>query len=155
MSKYEYIKPKSVYTKPEIDEIGVQLLDWMDEDHKNNWYIKEFLDLKIIPMGHIERFRKVSATFNDCWELAVQKMETTIAKQLVTKKGTPTGLIAVLRNQCGWKENEAKMTEVNIQRDELEEILKRKFPKRELFINSSGKLNEKISESEYEPLHQT
>ena len=77
-----------------------------------------------------------------------------IAKQLVTKKGTPTGLIAVLRNQCGWKENEMKMTEVNIQRDELEEILKRKFPKRELFINSSGKLNEKVSESKYEPLHQ-
>lgn len=131
---------KGNWTNPELDSLGFELLEWLDTDKDNNFLLLEFFNLKEIPMEWVNDWNsdktKYSAAFKRCYRLALQVQEQRLAKKVISKSYATAGLIAVLKNLCGWTSDSPENSiEVNITPDNLEKIKNKYFRKANVKIN--------------------
>lgn len=118
-----------------LDKLGEELLKWIntepskENDFEINWYLPDFFQKKYIHPDWLEQFRKVSATFNDCFNLAEEIQKTKILKMLSDKKFATGGMSLIAKNILGWKDTSEinQNTKIEINKDTLDKMREKYF----------------------------
>lgn len=149
--KTDRIVLKKDFTNPVLEQLGYELLEWMDK--KENVYVIDFLASKEIPKDYVKNFLEQSAKFKHCWNLALQKQEAYLIKILADKKTYTSGIVSILKEYHGWKDTQNVEEKVlDVSKENIDAILSRKFSSGDKFksgveVNEEGELTDALQTS--------
>lgn len=126
-----------------LDDLGIELIDWLEANPNDNYLLLEFFNDRKIPMEWVESWvsksDKYSNLFKRSYKIAEQIQLQRLIKRVVSKDYATAGLIAVLKNLCGWTSAnpDEKPAELNITPDTVEKIKEKYFKKKEKLVGVS------------------
>lgn len=128
------IENKSSFTKPELDSLGEELIEWLNKDKEKNWNLKDFFLSKNIPFSHTESFFNKSKKFKESFEYGKDVLESKLIKMATDKGYATSGVMFLLKNIVGYKDTQNISQEIiDVSQENLEKIMKKRFKKAELF----------------------
>ncbi len=134
-----------------LDKLGEELIEWIkteptkENNYEWNWYLPDFFQKQFIQPDWLEQFRKVSASFNDCYTLAEEIQKTKILKMLSDKKFATGGMSLIAKNILGWKDTSEvnQNTKIEINKETLDKM-------REKYFKPAGYVKKKLNKSNEE-----